>query len=90
MEDLFRAFDDLRFHLFVCGQPVPAVAIPGGLLRVHGIPADAANGAELARARIPGTSFYLLRPDGYVGLCGAGLEAGVLERYFAERLGVRS
>ena len=28
VEDLFRKFDDLRFHLFVAGQPVPAVTIP--------------------------------------------------------------
>ncbi len=88
VEDLFRTLDDLRFHLIVAGQPVPAVTIPGGLLQVHGIPADSANDAELARVRIPRTSFYLVRPDGYIGLRGARLETGVLERYFAERLGV--
>jgi len=88
-EDLFRAFDDLHFHLFITGQPAPQARIPGGFAQVHVIPGDTANGAELARARIPQTSFYLVRPDGYIGLCGTRLEAGVLERYFAERLGVR-
>jgi 2-polyprenyl-6-methoxyphenol hydroxylase-like FAD-dependent oxidoreductase len=90
VEDLFRRFDDLHFHLFITGQPVPQPAIPDGLLQVHGIPPDPANYAELARARIAQTSFYVVRPDGYVGLCGSRLEAGVLERYFAERVGIRS
>jgi hypothetical protein len=30
----------------------------------------------------------LLRPDGYVGLCGTSLQAGALARYFSERLGI--
>ena len=54
--------------------------------------ADQSIAAEVAvkRAQIPQTSFYLVRPDGYVGLCGSRLEAGVLERYFAERVGIHS
>jgi hypothetical protein len=89
VEDLFRKFDDLHFHLLITGQPVPAVTIPESLLQVHGIPADPANDAELARAGIPRTSFYLVRPDGHIGHCGSRLEAGALERYFSDRLGVR-
>ena len=50
------------------------------------IPADTANDAELARARIPRPSFYLVRPDGYIGLCGGRLEGGALGRYLSERL----
>ena len=88
MEDLFQMFDDLHFHLFVAGQPIPQLAIPESLLQVHAVPSDTANGAELARLHIPRTSFYLVRPDGYVGLCGLRLEAGVLDGYFVERLGV--
>jgi hypothetical protein len=88
VEDLFRKFDDLRFHLFIAGQPAPGLSIPEGLLQVHGIPSDPANDAELARARIPPTSFYLLRQDGHIGLCGLRLEAGQIERYLSERLGI--
>ena len=88
IEDLFQKCDDLRFHLFVIGQPAPAVAFANGLLRVHAIAPDPANSAELARVRIPQPSFYLVRPDGHVGLCGVRLEAGVLERYLSERLGL--
>jgi 2-polyprenyl-6-methoxyphenol hydroxylase-like FAD-dependent oxidoreductase len=87
VEDLFRKFDDLRFHLFVTGRPAPKVAVPDTLLQMHAIPADAANDAELARAGIPGTAFYLIRPDGHIGLAGTKLEAGAVERYLSARLG---
>ena len=88
VEDLFQKLDDMRFHLIVIGQPLPSDATPdlGDLLRAHVIPADTANDAELARARIPRPSFYLVRPDGYVGLCGGRLEGGALGRYLSERL----
>ena len=42
--------------------------------------------AELARARIPRIAFYLLRPDGYVGLAGIQLETEAVNRYLEERL----
>ena len=87
-EDSFRRLDDMHFNLVVVGQPAPA---PGGLglgdlVRVHVLPADPVNEAELARARIPQPSFYLLRPDGHVGLCGARLEAAAVKMYVSERL----
>jgi 2-polyprenyl-6-methoxyphenol hydroxylase-like FAD-dependent oxidoreductase len=83
-EDSFRKLSDLHFHLLAFGQPAPAV--PG--IECHAIPAGPENDAELQRAHIPGTSFYLLRPDGHVGLCGVRLEAGQVERYLSERLGI--
>jgi len=88
VEDLFQKFDDLHFHLLVTGQQAPTLALPDGLLQVHAIPADAENDAELARTHIPPMSFYLLRQDGHVGLCGIVLAPGVVERYFSERLGL--
>lgn len=87
VEDLFEKIDGLRFHLFVAGQPIPQMAIPESQLQVCAIPSGAANDAELARARIPPTSYYLVRPDGYVGLSGELLEAGMVERYLSTRLG---
>jgi len=70
VEDLFRALDDRRFNLLVFGQPAASgeTAGLGGLLQIHAIPDDPRNSQELARARIPAESFYLLRPDGHVGL----------------------
>ncbi len=86
-EDLFQRLDDTRFNLVVIGQPLPAGGAPdpGDLLRIHVVPDDPANGRELARARIRGPAFYLLRPDGHVGLAGARLDAGAVGRYLLER-----
>ena len=80
--------DDTHFHLLAFGQPAPAAAELGlgDLLRVHAIPADPANDAALQRAQIPQPSFYLLRPDGHVGLCGTRLDAAAVKRYLSERL----
>jgi 2-polyprenyl-6-methoxyphenol hydroxylase-like FAD-dependent oxidoreductase len=87
-EDLFQAFDDLHFHLIVIGQPVPSEGSLnlGDLLRVHLIPSNPVNDAELARVKIPRPCFYLLRPDGHVGLCGARLDEAAVKRYVSERL----
>jgi 2-polyprenyl-6-methoxyphenol hydroxylase-like FAD-dependent oxidoreductase len=90
VEDLFQRLDDLRFHLLVFGHASPpreALEV-GDLLRIHVIPAIPANDAELARARVPRPSFYLVRPDGYVGLCGPRLEARAVTSYVRERLGL--
>jgi 2-polyprenyl-6-methoxyphenol hydroxylase-like FAD-dependent oxidoreductase len=87
-EDLFEKLDDTRVTLIVIGQPAPpedALGL-GDLLRLLAIPGHPDNDAELARVRIPRPSFYLLRPDGHVGLCGARADAGVIARYVTERL----
>jgi hypothetical protein len=87
VEDLFAKLDDTRFNLIVIGQTAPpsgAIGL-GDLLLTHVIPADPANGQELARAQISGPAFYLLRPDGHVGLAGTRLEAEAVNRYLAER-----
>jgi len=88
IEDMFQKCDDTRFNLIVFGQPLPPGEVPalGDLLRTHVIPADPANDAELTRARIPRPSFYLLRPDGHVGLCGVRLEGGAVTRYVSDTL----
>jgi hypothetical protein len=89
-EDLFARLDDTRFNLIVVGQPRLSGEPPqlAGLLRTHEIPADPANAHELARASIPNPSFYLPRPDGYIGLAGTRLDAAALRRYLVERLGL--
>jgi 2-polyprenyl-6-methoxyphenol hydroxylase-like FAD-dependent oxidoreductase len=86
-EDLFGKLDDTCFNLLVFGQPaVPApTGAFGDLLRIHVIPDDAKNDAELTRVGVPRQSFYLLRPDGHVGLCGTRLEMPAAERYLSEQ-----
>ncbi|MGH8703775.1 MAG: FAD-dependent monooxygenase, partial [Burkholderiales bacterium] len=66
--DLFGKLDDTRFNLILIGQPAPpgGVAGLGDPLHIHSIPSDPVNDRELARARVPQPSFYLLRPDGHV------------------------
>ena len=90
-EDLFQALDDTRFTLLVFGQPLHPSALPelGDWLRVCVVPRDPANDRELARAHIPSPAFYLLRPDGYIGLCGTQFEPAALTRYVVERLRLR-
>src|SRR5256884_3725962 len=87
-EDLFAKLDDTRFTLIVTGQASPPGGVPelGDLLCIHGVPRDPANDRELARARIPRPSFYLLRPDGHVGLAGTHLDTGAATRYVSDRL----
>ena len=84
--DLFQALDDTRFNLLVFG-PATTVAVPdyGDLVRAHTIPLEP-NKAELDRVGITTPSFYLLRPDGHVGLCGPHAELPGIESYLARAL----
>jgi 2-polyprenyl-6-methoxyphenol hydroxylase-like FAD-dependent oxidoreductase len=87
-EDLYGKLDDTRFALLVFGQVAPpgGVAELGDQVRIYEVPSDSANDRELARVRIPRPSFFLLRPDGHVGLAGAQLDAAAVSRYISERL----
>jgi 2-polyprenyl-6-methoxyphenol hydroxylase-like FAD-dependent oxidoreductase len=82
-EDLYQRLDDTRFALLMIGQAAPAggLADLGDLLRIHEVYADSTSDRELARAHIPSPAFYLLRPDGHVGLAGAELDAAAVKRY---------
>jgi 2-polyprenyl-6-methoxyphenol hydroxylase-like FAD-dependent oxidoreductase len=92
MEDMFARLDDTRFNLLVFGPATIPAELAGlrDLLRVHQVPNDPVNDAELARVRVPSPSFYLLRPDGHVGLAGKSLEATTVSRYLVGRLGLRT
>jgi hypothetical protein len=87
-QDLFGKLDDTRFNLIVIGQPAPPDGMPGlgDLLRIHTVPGDPANDREFARVHIPQPSFYLLRPDGHVGLAGLHLDLAAAIRYVSGRL----
>ena len=85
VEDLFQKLDDTCFNLLAIGQTASAAEAqePGDLLRTCVIPADPANDQELARAGISGPAYFLLRPDGHVGLAGARLEGDAVNSYLA-------
>jgi 2-polyprenyl-6-methoxyphenol hydroxylase-like FAD-dependent oxidoreductase len=84
------ALDDTKFNLLVVGQNAPSADVIGcgDLLAVHTVPTNASNDRELARCRVPHPSFYLLRPDGHVGLSGGCLEVAAIGRYMTERVGL--
>jgi hypothetical protein len=84
-QDVFERLNDTCFNLILIGQPTPAggAAPASELLRVHVVPDDPANERALTRLRIRGPAFYLLRPDGHVGLAGTRLEADVVTRYLS-------
>ena len=83
VEDLW-GFEDASFSLLVPGG-TRAIRIRR-LVRAHIVPCIAENDRELARAQISQPSFYLVRPDGHVGLCGPGFDAAAIRRYLADRL----
>jgi FAD binding domain len=84
-EDLFEKLDDTCFNLLVIGQPVTGAKDLGDRVRTHVIPADPVNDKELARVGIRGPAFYLLRPDGHVGLAGTRFDPMLVIRYFTDR-----
>ncbi|MEW9836310.1 FAD-dependent oxidoreductase [Mesorhizobium marinum] len=92
VEDLFQALDDTCFNLVAFGQGAPtADAIGfGDRVRTWTVPHDPHNDAELARLAIPRPSFYLIRPDGHVGLCGRTADAAAARRYLAGTVGLRA
>jgi len=85
-EDAFRKLADRRFQLLVFGQTLPSSLAAGDLWDAHEIPQSPENTAELVRARIPRPSYFLLRPDGHIGLCGTVADAGALQRYVTRQL----
>ena len=91
VEDVFGKLDDTRFNLIVIGQTTPSSGVPqlGDLLRILEIPSDPANDREFERVQIPRPSFYLLRPDCYIGLAGARLDVADVARYVTDRLHFR-
>jgi 2-polyprenyl-6-methoxyphenol hydroxylase-like FAD-dependent oxidoreductase len=91
VEDSFAKLEDTKFNLVLFGQPAPDMGKLwlGEMISVHTIPTDPANDKALARANIPAPSYYLVRPDGYVGLCGGQLDPDALARYIADNLTVK-
>jgi 2-polyprenyl-6-methoxyphenol hydroxylase-like FAD-dependent oxidoreductase len=86
-EDLFRKLDDTRYNLVAVGQAAPARL--GDFVSAWAIPDDAHNARELERARIPAPAFYVVRPDGHIGLAGTRIDPPAIARYLADT-GIRA
>jgi hypothetical protein len=82
-EDLFQKLDDTRLNLLVIGQPAPSTASLqlGDMLKVHAIPSDIENDRALSAASITSPSYYLLRPDGHIGLAGTLFQEADLRQW---------
>lgn len=85
-QDSISELDNMRFNLLVFGQSAPASAQLPDVVQIHDVPSDAENDAVLVRAGIPRRSFYLLRPDGYIALCGRELDVSALAQYLDARM----
>jgi 2-polyprenyl-6-methoxyphenol hydroxylase-like FAD-dependent oxidoreductase len=91
-EDIFDKLDDTKFNLIAIGQ-AGLSSLPvdvGGLVQTLTVVSGPENDQELQRAHVPQPSFFLLRPDCYIGLCGARLETEEVRRYLSERAGLVS
>jgi hypothetical protein len=84
-EDIFARLDDTRFNLVIIGQQVPELPTAWPIA-VHEILDAGTNIATLARANICVPCYFLLRPDGYIGLTGKRLRTSDVQQYIAERL----
>jgi hypothetical protein len=84
-EDVFQRMADTRFSLIVIGQPAPSAASlgVGDLLQVHAIAAGAENDSALAAVSITGPAYYLVRPDGRIGLAGTRFQEADLKQWLA-------
>jgi 2-polyprenyl-6-methoxyphenol hydroxylase-like FAD-dependent oxidoreductase len=82
LEDLFQKLDDTRLNLLVIGQPVPSTASLqlGDMLKVHAVP-NVENDSALSAASITSPSYYLLRPDGHIGLAGTLFQEADLRQW---------
>jgi 2-polyprenyl-6-methoxyphenol hydroxylase-like FAD-dependent oxidoreductase len=82
--DLFDRLDDTRFNLLVIGQSISAGnrLTSSERLKLHTIPLDRDNAAALSGASIAGAAFYLLRPDGHVGLAGTRFDESAVMQWF--------
>ncbi len=91
-EDVFKRLEDTHFNLIVIGQPVPPGILRelGELLRIHEVVSDPANDKELARVKIPRLAFFLVRPDGYIGMAGSRIDSSAMTRYVSDCLRMRA
>jgi len=78
----------MHFNLVLIGQPpvCDGTLGLGDLFRACTIPGDPVNDQELARVQIPQPSFFLVRPDGYIGLCGSRFEPDSFRAYVSQNL----
>lgn len=87
LDDIYRVLDDTRFNLVRIAPRADSAPVPDHAIAEHRIdPGDADNRAALERVGVPADAFYLLRPDGYIGLAGMGTPDASATQYLAQRI----
>lgn len=89
-QDLYAQLPDTQFHLLVFGQhAAPQLSLEwSDLLRVHVLPDLAHNRLACQQAGIPPQAYFLLRPDGHIGLCGREADMTAVHAYLSEHVGL--
>ena len=77
-----RRLDDTRFNLILIGNGAKGVPADWPI-EVHEVPEVPNNFAAMARAGIRAPCYFLLRPDGYIGLAGVQLRDGDIQGYLS-------
>jgi len=82
IEDVFQKIKDTHYNLIVIGQPAPeSLDELSSILATYVIPDDVYNTQALARMRVSDAAFYLVRPDGHIGLAGKHLNIAAVSAY---------
>ena len=87
--DLYQALDDKRFNMLIFGEAGVGCRDLGGIgefVTERTIPMTPDNKRVMARFGISEQSFFLLRPDGHIGLCGSRPDASAIQHYFSTRV----
>lgn len=94
--DVHERLVDTRFHLLLVGEEnagsldaLAAASDFDGMLRRDRVVATEANVAALAAAGIPVPSYFLVRPDGHIGLAGRRFDESRLRAYMTDAIGWR-
>lgn len=85
--DIFKACEAGRFNLIVMGQDAGDLSpLRHGGVHVIAVPDTTENRTVLDASGVPLPSFYLIRPDGYVGLAGRQFQSHLVHDWFREKL----
>jgi 2-polyprenyl-6-methoxyphenol hydroxylase-like FAD-dependent oxidoreductase len=87
--DIYQALDDRRFNLLLFGsadRPPCELGNLGHLVTAWVIPDNVENSNEMHRTNIPAPAFFLLRPDGHIGLCGMTADARTIREYLSDHV----
>lgn len=81
VSDLFSVLDAATFNLLLFGEHTTPPPANNELMTVLRVPVTGHNTRMLGAVGITQPAFYLVRPDGYIGLVGGPFDHSALDRY---------